>query len=685
MRFRSARHLVHLGLGLAAIALAIPAARAGSLKSPEFGDARKAFRSALRPPRDEAGPTIEDRKAVIGKFVGVLDEGVFKELFKAIGPVSKQAAAAEKELIDITAKLNQAQGAYFDWVEDEYRRTGKIPEYGMKVHIDATETWRKKQQEAAAVYDLWISLREALAGGLRTHLTILGTNREHVWKEAVQLGTSSRDPLERAAFCDALGALEGPEVHEVLGKMDGAEGEPEVLVALVRAMGERRSPELLDRLVKRLGHEDWRVAVAAAAGLARLRDPRVLPALIGRLKTAEGRLFEDLVETLFEATGKHLPDSYEAWNGWWTEHGEAFMARWGDDVRERLDIIEKISATDPRQIDIAAELAALLATEPDNEVRQEIVVNLSLQRSQVARHRLVRALRDAQRDVRLAVIRGLAHYRHLSVPAELMRLVPEADAEEIGEIFRTLRALWGGDDEFSVGAPSRDGLLRWWDTNKGRVGNQFIKLGAIGIAAGHKESGGLDGLWRDRNFYGLRIYSTRVLFVVDISLSMEEPANEEGGDRKKIDVAKAELSRAIKALPEDARFGMMTFSGTFEIWERGLVDATSVARKRGLAWVEKLETRAATNVFDALEAAFQLGMPGSPHRSAAGAPDTIYLVSDGQPTVGKFTANEDIQRYVRMWNETRGIKIHCIGVGPEQDVEFLRELAEKNGGHYVLR
>jgi hypothetical protein len=114
------------------------------------------------------------------------------------------------------------------------------------------------------------------------------------------------------------------------------------------------------------------------------------------------------------------------------------------------------------------------------------------------------------------------------------------------------------------------------------------------------------------------------------------------------------------------------------------MEMNAVNRKKALEWVEALKTREATNVYDALESAFALGTPRSPLRSA-GVPDTMYFVSDGAPTAGKFLKPDVIREHVRRWNATRGVKIHVVGVGADHDVVFCRSLAEENGGFYVAR
>ena len=121
-----------------------------------------------------------------------------------------------------------------------------------------------------------------------------------------------------------------------------------------------------------------------------------------------------------------------------------------------------------------------------------------------------------------------------------------------------------------------------------------------------------------------------------------------------------------------------------ELYETGMMDVTEKNRKQILAWIDGLKTRAATNIYDSLELAFKLGTKASPVKPK-GVPDTIFLVSDGAPTVGKYVLPDVILEHVKRWNKRRRIKIHAIGVGADHDIEFLQTLAETHGGLYVAR
>ena len=93
----------------------------------------------------------------------------------------------------------------------------------------------------------------------------------------------------------------------------------------------------------------------------------------------------------------------------------------------------------------------------------------------------------------------------------------------------------------------------------------------------------------------------------------------------------------------------------------------------------KLRAAGETNAYGALKRAFE-----DPDV------DTIYLLSDGVPTVGDKYIPELIRLEVEEWNRDRRVIINCIGFFPgnakNQDKAeartFLMKLAQQNEGYY---
>jgi Mg-chelatase subunit ChlD len=115
-----------------------------------------------------------------------------------------------------------------------------------------------------------------------------------------------------------------------------------------------------------------------------------------------------------------------------------------------------------------------------------------------------------------------------------------------------------------------------------------------------------------------------------------------------------------------------------------MVKATKDRKAEANSFADSRVPQGATNIYDALMKAFAMAGRGS-HDDAYGvAVDTIFLLTDGQPTAGAIVQPGSILDEVRRINRLRRIKIHCIGIG-DTDTSFLRTLAAESGGTYVAK
>ena len=94
------------------------------------------------------------------------------------------------------------------------------------------------------------------------------------------------------------------------------------------------------------------------------------------------------------------------------------------------------------------------------------------------------------------------------------------------------------------------------------------------------------------------------------------------------------------------------------------------ARSSARAYVQKKAAFGGTNLHAALLAAFK-----------DDEVDTIFLLSDGEPSVGKITDVLELRALVANQNRVAQIRIHTISVG--RSSAFLRGLAEDSGGTYL--
>jgi len=165
----------------------------------------------------------------------------------------------------------------------------------------------------------------------------------------------------------------------------------------------------------------------------------------------------------------------------------------------------------------------------------------------------------------------------------------------------------------------------------------------------------------DPAYYGIPLYAERVVFLVDVSSSMEE--------RGRLEKAKRELESALWLLPPTAAFTIVAYSDGAVAWEKRLVPATDATKRSAAAFVRGLRPEGRTATGDALALAFTLDV------------EAVYLLSDGRPTAGKVVEPERIVRMVADANRTRRVSLHAIGIAPDPGLaEFLEVLARANHG-----
>lgn len=257
------------------------------------------------------------------------------------------------------------------------------------------------------------------------------------------------------------------------------------------------------------------------------------------------------------------------------------------------------------------------------------------------------ALKVKEWPVRVAAIRGLARL-HRKESVEL--LVDRVDKEEgrvLAEIVDALRGLTGKPFGYAPGQ-----WKEWWTGAR----EAFIppdKARAIELSQAGTTT-----------YHGVPVLSTRMVFLVDISGSMSEVT----GNESRIEQSKKELLRVLSQLGPSAQVNMIFFDDRIEPWRKGLVPIKTNL-KEAQSLISKVAPRGQTNIFDALEFAFS-------HKEA----DTIYLLSDGDPTNGRVIEPDDILRETRKLNRLRQIVIHTISFGASR---FMKLLAEQNGGQYV--
>ncbi|MGQ0614599.1 MAG: VWA domain-containing protein [Planctomycetaceae bacterium] len=279
-------------------------------------------------------------------------------------------------------------------------------------------------------------------------------------------------------------------------------------------------------------------------------------------------------------------------------------------------------------------------------------------------------LDDPAWQVRAAVIAELARIRRKESVDLLVARFPKEEGRLRDDLNAALARLTGRRMD-----PDAEAWRLWWE--KAREGWNPPAEGAVGEeAAGQAKEGVV-------YFYGIRTSSKRIVFCIDISGSMDFPLDGQGGKKPpRMESAKRELLQALAALPEEALFSIVAYNATVSEWKRKPVLATPNSKQEARKFVEKLQPAGATNIYDALTLAMDVAAGGNRTKEEA---DTIFFLTDGQPTHGRIVDAAQILEEITARNKLLGLVIHTIGVSKEQNAGFLLNLAKRNGGEYVAR
>jgi hypothetical protein len=271
---------------------------------------------------------------------------------------------------------------------------------------------------------------------------------------------------------------------------------------------------------------------------------------------------------------------------------------------------------------------------------------------------LLAASTDRDSRVRIAAYRALTFVRHnRSVEHLLERLASEQGTAQ-HFLLEALRDLTGHDQ-----GNDPESWFTWWELVK----ESFV----VGPKKAPKKQAVAVRGRTTAQYYGIDIVARRLAFIIDLSGSMR--AKVEGKTR--LAHAKTELIRALEKLPQETWFNIVPFSDDPEPWRPQLVRATARNIKEAIEYVQGLRIGNWTNIYDSLELCLE--MEGI---------ESIFLLSDGGPSIGKFVAKPAIRDEVRERNMERRIRVHTIMIGGSKaDRAFMKRLAEENHGKNVDR
>lgn len=237
------------------------------------------------------------------------------------------------------------------------------------------------------------------------------------------------------------------------------------------------------------------------------------------------------------------------------------------------------------------------------------------------------------------------------------------------------------------------------------------------------------------SFFNTVAVGKRILFVVDISGSMEWPAkmgpkgggpetgsNREKGEgpdysnvRTKLDLAKVELIWTLSKLPEDMSFNVIVYETKHRLIDEaieGMVVANQANKAKFTSSVLALKANGGTNIHGSLTRAMCItrrppavqGDPALDKRAMLEGADTIFFLTDGRPSWsddstgygevhpkwgsignGRFCKPAEILADITRVNTFRKVVIHTVGISEDHDKDLMEKLALHNHGQYVAR
>ena len=265
------------------------------------------------------------------------------------------------------------------------------------------------------------------------------------------------------------------------------------------------------------------------------------------------------------------------------------------------------------------------------------------------------ALTAAEWPVRAAALDLLVALRHQQSPPLLFQLLDDAHPRLREDVREALHQLTG--QRFATAVQWRS----WWQQEGPRY--QPRAAGDRGAAADRNDTAA--------SYWNLPVVSERLVFVVDTSGSMLQPFGTGSGTR--LDEAKRQLSLVFDRLPKATRANVVAFAGAASALTPKLQPLDGRRRKAADAFVAGLEAKGPTDVHEALALAF-----------ADPDVDTIFLLTDGRPSVGEIVGVDELAARVAEWNQSRRLRIHTIAIG--EPSPLLERLARDSGGlHTVAR
>jgi hypothetical protein len=482
--------------------------------------------------------------------------------------------------------------------------------------------------------------------------------------------TGRRRSMGPQADEDELAENETPGSRE--RKALRAEQDLPALAARIRALGTVDDPETVSTLLDLFARNSELVRETAMVALLKMKAPACLERIGGA-----GLVHQDGMVRAYaaRACGKKqvrsaLPAlrAMIAGDRHWLARAEAAIACGAMKDEEALEAIRRAVTSDAAE---KTKLAAMDALGLFGEVAAASVP-------------LVAAHLDApQWQLRVGACQSLGAIGSMAGVDPLLERMQKETGHVHEEIHDALKAICRCDQ-----GPWYAEWKKWWDRQREIVGAGLPPRPP-------KPKVDHDARYAPGpRYYGIHIYSNKIGFVLDTSLSMDsrfEPdprvaqaLSREYSGSTKLAICKEEITQTLGSLDSRAHFSIIVFNTRIDSFKSNPVPASAANVAAAQGWLQSLPPAGETNYYGGLRAALNLGDSSEPSQGFGDTPDTLTFLTDGMPTQGEITDADTLLEWYTSLNRYARIRTHVIAFGTKGvDLVVLRKMADRNGGRFV--
>jgi hypothetical protein len=211
----------------------------------------------------------------------------------------------------------------------------------------------------------------------------------------------------------------------------------------------------------------------------------------------------------------------------------------------------------------------------------------------------------------------------------------------------------------------------WWALVHGAEGRALAPMTPGGVPEN-----------TEATFFGLRITSDRIVFVIDRSGSMESPFGPGTGGRsetghRRWDEAVAQLVGVVEGMGPKGRFDVVVFHDIAESWKGALVPASPENVRAIKDWLRAQRPNGGTHLRAGIDSALHVKENGEVDLAKLEA-DTVIVLCDGQTEEGAGW----VDAFLDAVGPVTRVVFHGVQIGSQGDETMIR-LAKGTRGDFV--